>query len=273
MNAITLVEIAKQKLQAMRENGWDSLFCETVTFCKKHNISDPDMDSIWIPRGRPCRRKAEGMKNLHHYHVEFSIQLLICNSTSLILVSQKSYNKITYLSFMFEPEGNICRFGKEKNDMLSYLVPYRFLCILSHKTWQSTRNLYCRYALKWWFFTLEKNWRTCWEIGTNKEGWYVSLSLQAFEISISLPGCYNNHCENILRHEYYKKIDYAIGWEISGWMISCPHISRRTCLIVLILKHHSTISRHETPPISIRWFEWLKILWVLCVLYFSEKKM
>ena len=71
MNAITLVEIAKQKLQAMRENGWDSLFCETVTVCKKHDISVPDMDSIWIPRERPHRRdRVEEMTNLHHYRVE-----------------------------------------------------------------------------------------------------------------------------------------------------------------------------------------------------------
>jgi len=42
VNVMTLVEIAKQRFQAMRENGWDSLFCETDIlretryFCSGH---------------------------------------------------------------------------------------------------------------------------------------------------------------------------------------------------------------------------------------------
>ena len=52
MNAMTLVKICKQRLQMMRENGWDSLLDQVSSFCGKHNIDIRNMDDIYIARGR-----------------------------------------------------------------------------------------------------------------------------------------------------------------------------------------------------------------------------
>ena len=51
----------------MREDGWNSLFEEVSKFCAKNNIVVSNMDELYQPR---LRQKAQGMKNLHHYHVE-----------------------------------------------------------------------------------------------------------------------------------------------------------------------------------------------------------
>ncbi|KAL5714274.1 hypothetical protein ACHQM5_016258 [Ranunculus cassubicifolius] len=44
VNAMALVAITKNRLQALRNNGWESLLCEASTFCSKHGIIVPQMD-------------------------------------------------------------------------------------------------------------------------------------------------------------------------------------------------------------------------------------
>ncbi|KAL4611456.1 hypothetical protein ACB092_08G124600 [Castanea dentata] len=82
VNAMTLVDISKQHLQVMRDDGWNSLLEEVSAFCEKNNIDVPDMDDFYQPRPR---RKAQNMKNSHHYRVELfytviDIQLQELNS-------------------------------------------------------------------------------------------------------------------------------------------------------------------------------------------------
>ncbi|XP_052177634.1 uncharacterized protein LOC127791694 [Diospyros lotus] len=69
VNAIALVKICKQRLQVMRDNEWDLFLKVVVSFCEKHNIDVPDMDGVFIRRGR-SRRNTEEMTNLHHFRVD-----------------------------------------------------------------------------------------------------------------------------------------------------------------------------------------------------------
>ena len=50
MNAMKLVDISKQHLQVMRDNGWNSLLEEVFAFCAKNNIGVLDMDDLYQPR-------------------------------------------------------------------------------------------------------------------------------------------------------------------------------------------------------------------------------
>jgi hypothetical protein len=50
LNAMKLVEILKLRLQAMREDGWNSLLEEVSKFCAKNNIAVPNMDELYQPR-------------------------------------------------------------------------------------------------------------------------------------------------------------------------------------------------------------------------------
>ena len=72
VNAMKLVDISKQHLQVMRDDGWNTLLEEVFAFCAKNNIGVLDMDDLYQPR--PWR-KAQNMKNSYHYQVEFSILL------------------------------------------------------------------------------------------------------------------------------------------------------------------------------------------------------
>ncbi|KAJ0969666.1 hypothetical protein J5N97_022543 [Dioscorea zingiberensis] len=74
-NAIGLVKVCKQRLQEMRENDWDSFIVQVSSFCDKHNIDVPNMDDIYIPRGR-SRRKTYETTNLHHYRVDLYYSII-----------------------------------------------------------------------------------------------------------------------------------------------------------------------------------------------------
>ena len=62
-----LVDISNQRLQVMRNDGWNSLLEEVSSFCAKNNIDVPNMDDLYQPQSR---QKAQSMKNSHHYQVE-----------------------------------------------------------------------------------------------------------------------------------------------------------------------------------------------------------
>ncbi|XP_068341596.1 uncharacterized protein [Pyrus communis] len=53
---MALVKACKQQLQAMRDNGWDAWLDKVSSFCVKHDIDIPDMNDIFVARGRsrPC---------------------------------------------------------------------------------------------------------------------------------------------------------------------------------------------------------------------------
>ena len=68
VNAMILVDVSKQRLQTMRESGWDVFLVQVSSFCAKQNISVPNMDNVFLAQGR-SRRKAQERTNLHHYRV------------------------------------------------------------------------------------------------------------------------------------------------------------------------------------------------------------
>ncbi|GKC94028.1 zinc finger MYM-type protein 1-like protein [Tanacetum coccineum] len=53
----------------LRSDGWESLFKEVSTFCRKYNMAIPKMDDAYELPGRP-RRLAHKVTLLHHYQIE-----------------------------------------------------------------------------------------------------------------------------------------------------------------------------------------------------------
>ncbi|XP_058181387.1 uncharacterized protein LOC131299833 [Rhododendron vialii] len=53
VNAMALVEMSKQRLQMMRDDGWDSLLAEVSSFCSNHNISFSNMSEMFVSSDRP----------------------------------------------------------------------------------------------------------------------------------------------------------------------------------------------------------------------------
>ena len=67
-NAMNLVKLCKERMQMMRDDGWDS-FLIRLCFCEKHGIVVPFMAGTFVHRGR-SRRKAPGITNLHYFQVD-----------------------------------------------------------------------------------------------------------------------------------------------------------------------------------------------------------
>ena len=59
----------------MRENGWDSLFGETFSYCVKHDIVVPNMDDLFRTQGR-SQRMAQKITNLHCFRVALFYAIL-----------------------------------------------------------------------------------------------------------------------------------------------------------------------------------------------------
>ena len=75
INAMNLVKVCKQQLQMMRDNGWDSFFDQVSTFFGRYNIQVPNMEEVFVNRGR-SRRKAQDITNLHHFRVELFYSII-----------------------------------------------------------------------------------------------------------------------------------------------------------------------------------------------------
>lgn len=75
VNAMVQVKLSKERLQLMRDGGWDSLLDEVGTFCNRHDIEIPIMNGVRVLKGRP-KRKAPGVTNLHYYKVSIFYEVL-----------------------------------------------------------------------------------------------------------------------------------------------------------------------------------------------------
>src|ERR1041385_3600015 len=55
INAMSLVRLAKSRMQELRSNGWDAFLEKVTSFCNKHGIEVPAMDNNYVPYGRSTR--------------------------------------------------------------------------------------------------------------------------------------------------------------------------------------------------------------------------
>jgi hypothetical protein len=47
INAMKLVKVTKNRLLAIRDNGWNSLFNDVLLFCKHHKVDIPNKDDFF----------------------------------------------------------------------------------------------------------------------------------------------------------------------------------------------------------------------------------
>ena len=75
VNAMSLVRICKQRLQAMRDNVWDCFFEQVYSFYQKHDIDVPNMDDMFKRWGRSWHKTQE-MTNLHYVRVDLFYSII-----------------------------------------------------------------------------------------------------------------------------------------------------------------------------------------------------
>jgi hypothetical protein len=65
LNALSLVSVAKNRMQKLRSDGWIVFLQRVTLFCNKHGIQVPSMDSNYVPFGRSSRFSAVQTNNYH----------------------------------------------------------------------------------------------------------------------------------------------------------------------------------------------------------------
>ncbi|XP_042035311.1 zinc finger MYM-type protein 1-like [Salvia splendens] len=127
VNAMALVEVAKQHLQDMRDEGWESLISEVSIFCEKNDIEILDMKDMYKTpgRGRP-RRKGEVLTNLNYFRFELfngviNWQLQELNNR----VNGANTNLLLCVSCL-SPKSSFVAFNKSKLIELAHCYPLEF---------------------------------------------------------------------------------------------------------------------------------------------------
>ncbi|WOK94087.1 zinc finger MYM-type protein 1-like [Canna indica] len=49
------LQVSKKRLEAMRDDGWETVLNEVSTFCAKHNVNVPNMEDAYVVRGGRSR--------------------------------------------------------------------------------------------------------------------------------------------------------------------------------------------------------------------------
>ncbi|XP_057464445.1 uncharacterized protein LOC130754290 [Actinidia eriantha] len=125
VNAMTFVQVSKRRLQMMRESGWSDLLANVSIFCEKHEIDVPDMNDMFITRGRR-RCKAQEMTNLHHYRVELLYTIIDMQMQELNARFTESNIELLLCVACLSPSDSFSSFDKKKMVRLAELYPKEF---------------------------------------------------------------------------------------------------------------------------------------------------
>ncbi|KAI0492627.1 hypothetical protein KFK09_026903 [Dendrobium nobile] len=144
-NAMKLVQISKQRLQLLRENGWNGLLDEVSRFCGIFEVIVPNMNETYKTRRRPVRG-GEDKTNLHHYRVdlfytvvdmqlqelnnrfsESSAELLLCMSCLNPSDSFRAYDerKLICLAQLYPSDFSTIEVIALKNQLATYIIDMR----------------------------------------------------------------------------------------------------------------------------------------------------
>jgi hypothetical protein len=111
LNVVHSVSIAKKLIQKLRDDGWDNLLKNIVSFFKKSEINIPDLSAHYI-QGRG-RNQKNHITVEHHYHfdifnttIDFQLQELDNrfgeNAMELLTLSSALNPKNAYKSFKID---------------------------------------------------------------------------------------------------------------------------------------------------------------------------
>ncbi|XP_066374592.1 uncharacterized protein [Miscanthus floridulus] len=86
LNAISLVNVAKSRMQQLRSDGWDKFHKTVTSFCITHGVEVPAMDGAYVPYGKSARREVyigvidQISQELDNRFDEINMELLSCMS-------------------------------------------------------------------------------------------------------------------------------------------------------------------------------------------------
>ncbi|XP_057782753.1 uncharacterized protein LOC131000700 [Salvia miltiorrhiza] len=117
--------VAKARLQAMRDDGWEILLTEVSKFCSTHEIIMLDMEDEYVARGRG-RRRVEKMTNLHHYRVELFYSVIDMQVLELNQRFDEVNTELLLCMACLDPRDSFSAFDVKKLVRLAKLYPSEF---------------------------------------------------------------------------------------------------------------------------------------------------
>ncbi|CAN1340134.1 Zinc finger MYM-type protein 1 [Linum perenne] len=125
VNDIHLVKVSKRRLQDMRDNGWEVLFQEAVEFCSEQSIEVPNINDVYVRRGK-SKRINERVTCLHHFQAEVFY-------TVIDMQLQEINNRFDEVNYQFllsmaclSPQDSFKAFDKDKLMQLATFYPNEF---------------------------------------------------------------------------------------------------------------------------------------------------
>ncbi|XP_020695550.1 zinc finger MYM-type protein 1-like [Dendrobium catenatum] len=125
VNAMSLVQISKIRLQDMRDNKWDDFIQKVSLFCVEHKIIIPNLNDKWVARGR-SRRGLQEITNLHHYRVDIFYTVLDMQLQELNNRFTEANTELLLCIACLNPSNLFCAFNKEKLIKMANLYPSDF---------------------------------------------------------------------------------------------------------------------------------------------------
>ncbi|KAK9733740.1 hypothetical protein RND81_04G088900 [Saponaria officinalis] len=125
VNVISFVRLTKERLQKIRDEGWEEFFSDGSTFCFKHDIEVPNMDDNYIPPGR-SRRYFEKVTNLHRFRVDMFISIIDLQLYELNNRFDEVNMELLICMSCFSPINSFAAFDKLKLRRLVEFYPADF---------------------------------------------------------------------------------------------------------------------------------------------------
>jgi hypothetical protein len=109
LSAMQLVFNTKTLLQKIRNEDWDSLLEEVISFCNKHEIDIPDFSARYVKvRGR---RQQDHITVKHHYHFDIFNVAIDCQLQELDNRFDERTMKLLTLSSALDPSDDYKSFN------------------------------------------------------------------------------------------------------------------------------------------------------------------
>ncbi|XP_066384574.1 uncharacterized protein [Miscanthus floridulus] len=127
LNAISLVNVAKSRMQELRSDGWDNFLQKVTSFCIKHGVEVPAMDGAYVPYGKSARyARARNQTNDDHFRREVYIGVI--DQISQELDNRFDEINMELLSCMaaFSPSNSFASFDARKVRRLAEFYPKDF---------------------------------------------------------------------------------------------------------------------------------------------------
>ncbi|XP_066324611.1 uncharacterized protein [Miscanthus floridulus] len=127
LNAISLVNVAKKRMQELRSDGWHNFLERVTSFCNKHGVDVPAMDGDYVPYGKSVR-KARARKQTNDDHFRREVYIGVIDQISQELNNRFDEINMELLSCMaaFNPSNSFESFDARKLRRLAEFYPKDF---------------------------------------------------------------------------------------------------------------------------------------------------